>query len=190
MRRQKLSIARSLLIIAAVGVVTTGISFAALQSPPVSLTSNIINSGSADLRISKDNNVFTTPSMAGFTFDNVVPGGTAMPANGNTFYLKNVGGSNLNLKAGISGNPSNLSVVDLTKTHLIFTRTDTNGTPVSLSVKSLIDNYANGGSALGDTIAAGTTATYIVKASMDSDAFTGASASITGLNLAFIGYGI
>lgn len=186
----KLSIARSLLIIAAVGAVTTGISFAALQSPSVSLTGNIINTGSADLRISKDNSVFTVPSVAGFTFDNVVPGGTAMPTSGNLFYLKNVGSGSLTLKVGVSGNPSNLSAIDLTKTYMIFTRTDTNSTPITISVKSLMDSYASGGTALNDTVAAGTTASYSVKASMDSDAFNGASASISGLNLAFLATGV
>jgi len=188
-RRSKLSIIRSLLVILAVGVATTGISFAALQGTPVSLTGNTINTGTVDLRISKDGITFTTPSMAGFSFDGVVPGGAAVPAAGNTVYLKNNGNVNIALKAGISTTPLNNSGVDLTKTHLIFTRTDDGGVPVTISVKALIDSYAGGGTNLNDAIAAGTTATYSLKASMDADAYSGASASISNITLVFSGSG-
>ena len=191
MRRanRSLSIVRSLVVIGAVAVVTTGVSFAALQSPNVSLTSNIINSGSADLRISKDGSIFTVPSTAGFTFDGVVPGGSPVPAIGNNFYLKNYGSVSLALKVGINISPTNLNGVDLSKTYLIFSRTDVASLPVTVSVKALQDSYAAGGTALGEAVANGATASYTVKALMDSDAYTGSSASITGINLVFIGIG-
>ena len=187
--RTFLSLTRSLLIMAAVGVVTTGATYAALQSPNVSLTNNIINTGSADLRISKDNSAFTTPSTAGFTFDGVVPGGAAMPASGNTFYLKNYGSVSLAIKAGISGNPSNLSGIDLAKTYLVFDRTDNSSPPVTIALKTLADSYISGGTSLNDTITAGATATYSVKASMDTDAYAGTTASISGINIVFISTG-
>ena len=188
-RRSKLSIIRSLLVILAVGVATTGISFAALQGTPVSLTGNTINTGSVDLRISKDGITFTTPSLAGFSFDGVVPGGAAVPLAGNAVYLKNNGNVNVALKAGISTTPLNNSGIDLTKTYLTFTRTDTSASPVTISVKALIDGYAGGGTSLSDTIAAGTIATYSLKASMDADAYSGASASISTITLVFSGTG-
>ena len=184
------TIVRSLAIMGAVGVITTGATFAALQSPNASLTGNIINSATADLRISTNGTTFTVPSVAGFTFDTVVPGGAAVPASGNTFYLKNYGSANLAIKVGISAAPSNVNNVDLSKVHLIFTRVDTSGSAVSLSLKSLTDSYAGGGTALGDTISAGSTATYSLKVSMDADALSGSAASITGINIAFIGTGV
>jgi hypothetical protein len=185
-----LAIIRSLAIMGAVGVITTGATFAALQSPSVSLNGNIINSATADLRISTNGTTFTVPSVTGFTFDGVTPGGAAVPAGGDSFYLKNVGSANLAIKLWVNSNPSNVSNVDLTKVHLIFTRVDTGGSEVSLTLKSLVDSFATGGTALGDTITAGSTASYSLKVSMDSDAISGAGGgSITGLNISFTGTG-
>ena len=184
------AIIRSLAIMGAVGVITTGATFAALQSPSVSLNGNIINSATADLRISTNGTTFTVPSVTGFTFDGVTPGGTAVPAGGDSFYLKNVGSANLAIKLWVNSNPSNASNVDLTKVHLIFTRVDTGGSEVSLTLKSLIDSFATGRTALGDTITAGSTASYSLKVSMDSDAISGTGgSSITGINISFTGIG-
>ncbi|MGA3150058.1 MAG: hypothetical protein ABSD10_00350 [Candidatus Saccharimonadales bacterium] len=180
---------RGMAVIGAVGVITTGASFAALQSQNASLTGNIINSGTADLRISKDGTTFYSPSTTGYTFDGVVPGGAAAPVGGNLFYLKNYGSANLAIKVGINAAPSNVNNVDLSKVYFQFTRVDSSGSPVSLSLKSLVDSYAAGGTPLSDTVNAGSTATYSVKASMDMDAFAGSSASLTGINLSFIGTG-
>ena len=65
----------------------------------------------------------------------VVPGGVAMPTAGKTFYLQNFGTANLAIKVGISSTPSNTSNIDLTKVHLIFSRTDTGGSDVSLTLR-------------------------------------------------------
>lgn len=184
------AIVRSLAIMGAVGVITTGATFAALQSPSASLNGNIINSATADLRISTNGTVFTVPSVTGFTFDGVTPGGAAVPSGGDSFYLKNYGSANLAIKVAVSSNPSNVSNIDLTKVHLIFTRVDTGGSAVSLTLKSLIDSYAGGGTALGDTISAGTTASYSLRVSMDSDAISSSGGgSIAGLNISFTGTG-
>ena len=128
--------------------------------------------------------------MTGFAFDGVTPGGAAVSSGGDSFYLKNYGSANLAIKVAVSSNPSNVSNIDLTKVHLIFTRVDTSGSAVSLTLKSLIDSYAGGGMALGDTIIASTTASYSLRVSMDSDAISGSGgSSIAGINISFTGTG-
>lgn len=188
-RRSRSSIIRSLLIIIGVGVATTGISFAALQSPNVTLTGNTINTGNAQLQISNDGLTFSNSSAAGFTFDGVVPGGSAAPANGYTVYLKNNGNISLALKAGVNPLPQNPSNIDYSKTYLVFTRTDITSQPVTVSLKDLVDNYATGPVQLNSTVAAGATATYKIQAMMDSSAYSGTSASISNINLVFLSTG-
>ncbi len=181
-------LARALIILSLVAIITTGASFAALQSQTASLTGNIIESTTADLRIGTSQSSFAA-SRAGFDFKDVVPGGSAVPADGNTFYLKNYGSANLALKVGIGTAPSNLNNVNLGKVFLVFSRVDTNGAEQTLSLKSLIDGYSSGGVSLNDVIAGGVIAQYKIRVSMDSDAFSGSGATISGIDLVFSGAG-
>jgi len=186
-----LAVARTFSVIAAVGVISTGVTYASLQSPSASLTSNTINIGAADLRIGTNGTTFTVPSMAGFSFDGVTPGAGEFPTNGDTFYLKNYGTAALNLKVAISTTPTNLGNVNLAKTYFNFTRVDIPEPAVNLSLQSLISANSTGGLSLGDTLSAGATAQYSLRVSMDVDAYsgTGVGVSISGINLSFTGVG-
>jgi hypothetical protein len=182
---------KSVVVLGSLGVIITGVTFAALQSANTTLANNTINVGTADLRISTDGVSFPTTINTGLTFNNVVPGGAAVPTDGYTIYLKNIGSVNLAIKAGIGPvAPTNLGGVDLTKTYLHVTRAD--GTyDQSFSIKSLIDGYA-AGVGIGDTINTGITAQYKLRVSMDSGAYSGSGSlvSISGINLVFSGSGL
>lgn len=177
---------RATLILGSVGVITTAATFASLQSQQAVLSANTVESATADLRIGTSSTSFSA-SRTGFDFNSVTPGGPAAPASGNTIYLKNYGTANLAVKAAISSTPSNLNNINLSKIYIHFQRVDTGGTDQSLSIKSLMDSYATGGSSLNDTILAGATAQYSLKVSMDADAFSGSSATISGIDLVFTG---
>jgi hypothetical protein len=180
-----------LIIIGSVGLITTFATFAALQSAPAVLSANTIETTSADLRIDKDGTTQTT-SITGFDFSGVTPGSSASPAAGDAFYLKNMGTANLAIKASISTTPTitttspNGATVDLTKVFFEITRVDT-GAKTTLSLKSLMDGNTTGGVSLNDTVNALATVQYQIRVSMASDAFTAASASISGINLVFTG---
>lgn len=182
---------RSSIVLLGVGVVITGVTYAALQSSNTTLANNTINVGTADLRISTDGVSFPTSISTGLTFNSVVPGGAAVPTDGYTIYLKNIGSVNLAIKAGIGPvAPTNLNNVDLSKTYLHITRTD--GTyDQSFSLKSLIDGYVSGVST-GDTIITGAVVQYKLRVSMDSTAYSGSGSGVTisGINLVFSGSGI
>lgn len=177
---------RTVIVLGAVGTITTAATFAALQSQQAVLASNTINSATASLSVSTDNTTFSN-SKAGFSFSGVVPGGASVPTNGNPVWLRNSGSANLSLKAAISSTPSNLSNVDLSKVFLHITRTD-NSFDQSFSLKSLIDAYAAGGVSTGDTINISATVQYLLRVSMTSDAFSGSSGvTISGVDLVFTG---
>lgn len=181
---------RSIWSLLAVTIILTGVTFAALQSQTASLTGNTVSSATAFLLISNDGTTFNN-TKSGFNFANIIPGGAAVsPTSGGVFYLKNTGTANLSIKVAVSSTPSNPNNADLSKVFLVFTRVD-NGTQTSFSVKSLVDSFAGGGVALGDTISAGTTLEYTVKASMAIDAYNGFSgATVSGIDLSFSGTGV
>ncbi len=182
---------RSSIVLLGVGVIITGVTYAALQSSNTTLANNTINVGTADLRISTDGVNFPTSISTGLTFNSVVPGGVAVPTDGLTIYLKNIGSVNLAIKAGIGPvAPTNLSNVDLSKTYLHITRSD--GTyDQSFSLKSLIDGYTAGVS-VGDTINTAAVVQYKLRVSMDTIAYSGSGSGVTisGINLVFTGSGI
>jgi len=187
---KKKSLVGPIITLVALITITTGATFASLQSTSVALTGNQINT-SAGLAISTNGTSFPQ-TVSGFNFTGVVPGGAAFPASGNTFYIKNTGFANLAVKAAISISPSNPNGVNLSKTYLIFTRTDITSPPVKLAIADLLSSYSgssSGGLSLNDVINTGTTAQFTLQAQMDSDAFNGSSASITGIDLWFIGIG-
>lgn len=180
---------RSLLILSSVGIITTAATFAVLQSQQAVLAGNTINSATAALAVSGDGTTFGN-SKTGFAFSNVVPGGPATPASGNTVYLRNNGSSNLTLKMSVSSTPSNLNNVDLNKVFIEISRTET-GFSQTYSLKSLIDSYAGGGTSLNDIVNSGTTAQYSLRVSMSSDAFNNTNGvTISGVDIAFVGLAV
>jgi hypothetical protein len=176
---------RAISVIASVAILVTGVTYAALQSQQATLKGNSLSTGTADLRIGLDSNTYNT-TQTGFSFGNVIPGNAAEPAEGNSFYLKNFGSTTLALKAGISSTPANANNVDLSKTYITLTRVDTSATQ-KLALAALVSGGAASPIALNNNLAAGSAAQYKVQVSMDSDAFTGQSADITGIDLVFTG---
>jgi len=178
-------LARAIIVVAAVAVLATGVTFAALQSQSATLTGNSISTATADLRIGTTVSTFSN-TRTGFSFTNVIPGATASPTDGNSFYLKNYGASTMVLKAAISSVPTNVSSVDLSKVYIVFTRVDTAATQ-QLSVASLVTANTTGGTTLTDTLAGGAIAQFKTQVVIDDDAFSGQSATIGGIDLIFNG---
>ena len=187
--RANAALARALTVVVSVAVLVTGVTFAALQSQQAVLSGNTIQTASANLLIGTASATSTaySNSHSGFTFTNVVPGGPAQPANGNTFYLKNSGTATLTLKLNVGSTPTNTSNIDLSKVTVQITRPDT-GTTQTATLQSLIDGYPSSGLTLTDNLApASTGVAYTLSVSMSSDAFTGSSASIGSIDFVFSG---
>lgn len=180
------ALARALAMVASVGILVVGVTFAALQSQQAVLSGNTIQSASANLLIGTASATSTafSNSHSGFTFTEVVPGGPAQPSGGNVFYLKNTGTTTLSLKVAVNGTPTNTSNVDLSKVSIQIVRVDT-GTSQTATLESL----ANGtGLTLTDVLAPASSGTeYKVSVSMATDAFTGSSASIGAIDFVFSG---
>lgn len=176
---------RAVGIISAVGLLVSGVTFAALQSQQAVLTGNTIQSATADLRIGTSATSFAS-SRSGFSFQDLVPGGPAMPADGNVFYLKNSGNANLNLRLTVGSTPTNTSNVDLSKVFVQITRVDT-GSQQMASLQSLMQGYPADGLLLTDPISNSAAVQYKLRASMAADAFSGTSASIGAIDLVFSG---
>jgi hypothetical protein len=179
------TLVRAVMVVATVGVLVTGVTFAALQSQQAVLSGNTIQSASANLLIGTASATSTafSSSHSGFTFANVIPGGPAQPTDGNSFYLKNTGTATLAIKLAVSGTPTNTSAVDLSQVSIQITRVDT-GTTQTASLQSLIDGSLN----LNDTLApASTGVEYKLSVAMNADAFTGSSASIGAIDFVFSG---
>lgn len=179
---------RAVGVMGAVGILVTSVTYAALQSQPASLTGNTIKSASADLRIGTSASTFAA-SRTGFTFAEVMPGGPAMPADGQIFYLKNYGTANMALKVAVASTPSNTSSIDLNKVFILLTRVET-GTQQTFSLQELVDAQSAGGKAVTDPLL--TTAAvgqYKLRAMMAADAYTGTGVdvSIGGIDLVFSG---
>lgn len=178
---------RAVAVFGAVGVLVTSVTYAQLQSQQAVLTGNSIQSATADLRIGTSTSTFSA-TRTGFTFANVVPGGPAMPADGNIFYLKNYGSLPLALKVSIGSTPTNAANIDLNKVSLVLTRVDS-GVEQTLSVQQLVDSNTAGGVSVTDTLAAGTVGQYKLRAIMTADAFSGNGVDTTvgGIDLVFSG---
>jgi len=182
------AMARAIVVMVSVAGLSTGATFAALQSQQATLTGNTISSALADLRIGTSASTFSS-SRSGFDFKDLVPGGPAMPTDGNNFYLKNYGTATLALKMAVGTSPVNTSSVDLAKVSVQVTRVDTNASQ-TFTLSELVSSYATGGVALTDNLTGATIAQYKLRISMDADAFSGQSASITGIDLVFSGGGV
>lgn len=171
-------------VLSAVGILVTGVTFAALQSQQAALTGNTIQSATADLRIGTSASTFE-PARPGFTFKDVVPGGSAMPADGHSMYLRNYGTTPLHIRLVMGGTLANTSNIDLSKVHLRIDRVDSSEDEV-VSLQALT---AQGGISLTTLVQPGTAgiAQYKLRVKMDGDAFSGQSASLGGIDLVFSG---
>jgi len=173
--------------VAAVAILVSGVTYAALQSQQTKLTGNTIQTATANLQISQDGTAYAA-SQGGFAFTNLVPGGPALPVAGYSFFLKNAGGAPLTLKLAVSSTPSNVQSVDLTKVHVILTAIGASLTQ-NFTLQSLIDAAPTGGLAINlpASMLPSSTQPFAVAVSMDSDAVNGSSASISNLDFSFTG---
>jgi hypothetical protein len=184
-RRSLQPLLRAITIISSLTILATGVTYAALQSGQAKLTGNTIQTATAGLKISLNGTDYGD-SQTGFSFTDVIPGAAAAPAGGNTFYLKNSGSVALDLKIAVSSTPVNTANVDLSKVYLVLTRSGTQ-TNQKMSLASLISSNATGGTALAGQLAAASTASFQAQFQMDSDAFSGSSADIGGIDFVFNG---
>jgi len=182
------SFIRAFGVMAAVVVIVSGVTFAALQSQQAKLTGNIIQTATANLQVSPNGTSYTN-TLEGFAFQNLVPGGPAVPNSDSlTFYLKNAGGTPLSLKLAVSSIPLNPDNADLSKVHLILIPAD--GSSVqNFTLAALISSYGTGGLPIisANRLTPGTAMKYNIQISMEIDAVTGPGATINNIDLSFSG---
>lgn len=190
MRRQSnfKPLMRAVAVMGVVVAIVSGVTFAALQSQQAVLSGSTISTATADLKISLNGTTFATSSV-GFSFSDIIPGGSAVPTTGNNFYLKNLGTTSVLTKVAVSSVPTNPNNVDLSKVSIIITRTP-GGSPQTFTLAQLISNYASGGVQVSTALAINEVGQYKVQASMTADAFSGPSASLGNIDLVFIGSSI
>lgn len=166
---------------------TSGVTYAILQSQQNILIGNSISTASANLQISTDN-LFFTNSKIGFDFSNIVPGGEAMPITGHSFYLKNAGSTPLAIRIKVNNTPINPENIDLNKVNILVTAVGSGAPPQSFSLQSLIDSAnSNGLSISALNIGVNSIQHFKLQASMTSDAITGQNAALSNIDFAFIG---
>ena len=185
-------LARATAVFAIVVAAVAGTTYAALQSQ-ATLFNNTISTATAQLQV-KSAGGFASQD-AGFAFTGAVPGGPAVPAVGNAFQLKNNGNVGLKIYASIPTAPTFTVTpsgsVDLSKVDLVLSCTNgTQNFALTSDVAALVAAHSTGGVALTpDTLpsGAGNVASCTAKVQMDSDAFSGESASSTNFNIVFTG---
>lgn len=187
-KRSKIkSIKKSILSATLIVLLSGGVGYAVLKSQQNSLTGNTISTASAVLQISRDGSSFNY-LLPGFDFNDIVPGGSAMPITGQPFYLKNNGGTPLALKFSIKGTPLNGDNADLSKVNVLLTTVGSGTGAQSFSLQSLIAANSGGGLDItGANLNPGETRQYKLQVSMASDAINGSSANLSNIDFAFIG---
>ncbi len=174
------SLAQAISIIAAVVVLVSGVTFAALQSQQAVLKGNSIQTAVADLKLSKDGANYAS-SLDGYTFSNLIPGGGAFPANGNPIYLMNNGSTTLALKLSLNPGLTNPDGVDLTKVHVTLTPSG-GGAPQGMTLQELITANSTGGIPItvgnGGSLGSRSNVYYAMRIVMDADSVSNASATI------------
>jgi len=181
-------LARAVLVMGAVMAIVSGATFAALQSQQSVLAGNTISTATADLKISSNGSAYGQ-SSTGFSFANLIPGGPAVPAAGNSFYLKNSGSTNVALNVSVGAGLSNTANVDLSKVSLTITRMPEASTQ-TFTIAELVAANTTGGLALTKSIDQNTIVNYIVRASMAADAFSGSSATLSNVDIVFGGIAV
>jgi hypothetical protein len=181
-------VVRAIAVLSAVGIITAVVTFSALQSSGNALTGNSIETATPKLQLSTDGVSFGD-SVPGFDFKGIIPGGSPQPsANGGYLLMvRNVGDSDLRLSVGVPTSPNVSGVTDLSKVNLIITPPAGNGTypPQIIKLSSLLAGQVSIANQ-GVLIKTGTVS-YRLQVSMDGDAVSGSSASISGLDIVVSG---
>ncbi|HSX30716.1 MAG TPA: hypothetical protein VLE99_02265 [Candidatus Saccharimonadales bacterium] len=185
-----LPLARAIGVLSAVGVATTLVTFAAIQSTGNALTGNTIETATANLQISKDGTNFFA-NVAGYDFSGLVPGGAAQPVSSGGYLvaLKNTGSATLLLSLDVPVQPSVTGITDLSKVRVLLTPPMVNGVSFPAQTFKLSDLIA-GPVALtgsGSSLIPNATTQFRLQVAMDGDAVNGSGATINGLDLSFSG---
>lgn len=173
---------------AMLALVAGGVAFALLQTQ-ASLTGNSISTESANMLISQNDSNYGHTS-AGYSFAGIIPG--TQDSQTEHFFLKNAGSAPLALKLSLTSAPTNAAGVDLSKVHVMLipysTTTYMPGTPQDISLQSLVDASA-GGVAVDypNPLAANSKEEFNVKVSVDDGAVGNDGASLSNIDLGFIG---
>jgi hypothetical protein len=181
------ALVRTVGVVAAVMIIAGGVTFAALQSQQDTLAGNTIETATADLRLGTDG-VNYSNSHAGFDFDNLVPGGQAVPTTGYPVYLENLGGTPLAIKLAVSSVPTNPNNVDLSKVNVLLTTVGSGTGMQSFNLQSLMAASSVGGLPINSgNIANHNAVEYKLQVSMDSDAISGSGATLGNIDFVFSG---
>lgn len=177
--------ARAILVIGSLIILSGGVTFAALQSQAAVVKGNSIQTALASMQVSSDGINYTN-SMNGYTFEGLIPGGSYVPANGYPIYLKNVGTTPLSLRISVAPNLSNNNLVDLSKVRVSLSPM-AGGAGQNVSLQDLINSNSTGGAVLnqGTRVTSGQTSGLFIKIMMEADAITGPSANISNLDFNF-----
>lgn len=182
-----LPLVRAITVLTAVGVITTAVTFSALQTTGNALTGNSIETATPKLQLSTDGTNYSD-SVPGFDFKGVIPGGAPQPSSGYQVTVKNVGDGDLKLSLGVPSAPSATGVTDLSKVNLIVTPLPVDGFSYPVQTIKLANLLAGQvGLTTPNALVKGAATSYRLQVSMDSDAVSGSSASISGLDLVFSG---
>ena len=181
------ALARALGIVSAAVILVGGVTFAALQSQRNTLAGNTIETATANLLLGTDGTTFGN-SHAGFDFNNLIPGGQAVPATGYSVYLKNDGGTALALKLAVNSVPTNPNNVDLSKVNILLTTVGSGSGAQTFSLQALMAAAATSGLDItGSHLSVGTTQQYKLQISMAADALTGSVAALGNIDFTFTG---
>lgn len=185
-----LALVRLCMVVSLVTVSGGGVAYAALQSQSAMLTGNSVQTATAGLTLSTSGTLYSA-SQVGFSFTNLVPGGSAVPAVGNDIYLKNTGGVGLALKVSVVSTPTNPDNVDFAKVHVVLTPV-AGGSVQNFTLAALIASASTGGMPIltPTSLAANTVAQYKIQMSMDSDAFSGTVGLINNIDFSFSGVAV
>ncbi len=173
-------------VTAGLAVILSGVAFAALQSQPGVLRGNTIQTASANLEVSP-NNINFSNSMEGYSFNDLIPGGQPLPNPAYRVFLRNSGSTPLALKLGVSGQIANPNSVNLNKVHIILTSPSDSSMKDNLTLQDLINANSSGGLVLAhaNRLNSGEVTSFLIQVSMESDAITGPTASLSNIDLNF-----
>lgn len=187
-----LPIVRAISVLSAVGVITSVVTFAALQSDGHVLAGNTVETATANILISRDGTTYSD-TLPGYDFNNIIPGGAAQPTSNGGYVLavKNVGTTALVLSLHVPTTPVMTGITDPSKVSVLMTPLVTGGGSYAPIVMRLSDLMAAKQPIVWGTnkglVATGSSVMFHLQVSMDADAVTGGSASITGLDLSYSG---
>jgi len=179
-------LARTIIVMASVAILAAGVTFAALQSQQDTLAGNTVETATADLRLSTDGTSFSN-SHAGFDFNNLIPGGPAVPTAGYSVYLEDSGGTPLSIKLAVGSVPTNPDNVDLSKVNIVLTEVAGGTGSQNFSLQSLIAASSTGGLPISSTIDTHNAKQYKLQVSMTSDAVNGSGAILGNIDFVFSG---